>query len=355
VENEAVEQVAFADRILLNKTDLVSEDDLERVEGRLRAINQFAPVHRTVQSNASVESVLDIHGFDLTRTLEMSPEFLSVGGRHQHDASVTSLSIVQPGELDFEMVQDWVHTLLQTRGPSVYRMKGVLSVAETRQKFVFQAVHMIFKWVGDESWGADEPRVSKLVLIGRDLDHAALRAGFAACVVSAELAERKAARRSTVRKVCQWAEQALPAVFAGTSVTANPVRSPKPACPIETAITVLLPMPKEFTLPKPLEAVTREDVAALMQAWSSILERGREVQAWAEQALPKAVAGQRVTIDEIESTHVNQKFETSITVLASPPWSMKVLKRLEDVTQQNVIDVMTYAALCGAQGVPSVR
>eukprot|EP00966_Prymnesium_polylepis_P064811 1503445-Prymnesium_polylepis.1 len=106
-ENEAIEQVAFADRMLLNKTDLVTEEDLERVEARLQAINRFAPIQRTVQSNVSVDSVLDIRGFDLKRTLEMDPEFLNVDGEHEHDASVTSLSIVQSGNVDFELLQDW--------------------------------------------------------------------------------------------------------------------------------------------------------------------------------------------------------------------------------------------------------
>ena len=70
-ENEAIEQVAFADRLLLNKTDLVTEDDLERIETRLRAINRFAPIQRTVQSGVSVESVLDIRGFDLQAAMRV--------------------------------------------------------------------------------------------------------------------------------------------------------------------------------------------------------------------------------------------------------------------------------------------
>ena len=142
-ENEAVEQVAFADRLLLNKTDLVPDEaDLARIEARLRAINTFAPVERTTRSAVSVDSVLDIHGFDLKRTLEMDPEFLNTDSEHAHDATVTSLSIVQSEAVDFEMLQDWVHTLLQTQGANIYRMKGVLSVAGVDDKYVFQAVHV---------------------------------------------------------------------------------------------------------------------------------------------------------------------------------------------------------------------
>ena len=135
-ENEAVEQVAFADRLLLNKVDLVPDEaGLARVEARLRAINQFAPIVRTVQSEVSVENVLDIKGFDLNRTLEMDPEFLNTDGEHVHDQSVTSLSIVETAAVDFELIQDWVHLLLQTQGANIFRMKGVLAIADVKQKY----------------------------------------------------------------------------------------------------------------------------------------------------------------------------------------------------------------------------
>merc|ERR1712054_429991 len=113
-ENEAVEQVAFADRMLLNKTDLVTEADLVRVEKRLRDINAFAPILRSQQSQVAVDSVLDIRGFDLKRTLEMDPEFLNTDGEHEHDTSVSSLSIIQKGDVDLDAVQDWVDWVLRT-------------------------------------------------------------------------------------------------------------------------------------------------------------------------------------------------------------------------------------------------
>merc|ERR1712070_434667 len=89
-ENEAVEQLAFADRVLLNKVDLVTEEDLERVEGRIRSINQFAPIKRCEKSRVCVDSVLDIQAFELPRTLEIDPEFLNIDGEHQHDQTVSS-------------------------------------------------------------------------------------------------------------------------------------------------------------------------------------------------------------------------------------------------------------------------
>merc|ERR1711937_564514 len=103
-ENESVEQVAFADRMLLNKTDLVSEADLERVESRLRGINAFAPIIRCSQSNVSTDNVLNIKGFDLKRTMEMDPEFLNTNNEHVHDNTVSSVSISQKGDVDLKSV-----------------------------------------------------------------------------------------------------------------------------------------------------------------------------------------------------------------------------------------------------------
>lgn len=190
-ENEAVEQVAFADRMLLNKIDLVSEADLERVEKRLRSVNAFAKIIRTQQSNVSVDSVLNIKGFDLKRTLDMDPEFLNTESEHEHDSTVTSLSIVTPGVVDLDLVQSWVGEILQNKGTDIFRMKGVLSINHAEQKFVYQAVHMIFNGNFEDSWEADEKRESKLVFIGKNLDHEELKAGFNACVVTPEVLEKK--------------------------------------------------------------------------------------------------------------------------------------------------------------------
>merc|ERR1719353_46248 len=144
--------------MLLNKTDLVTEEDLVRVEGRLKQINNFAPIQRCCQSNVSVDSVLNIRGFDLKRTLEMDPEFLNTDGEHEHDTSVSSLSIIQDGDVDLESVQEWVGWVLRTQATDIYRMKGVLSIAHSSKKFVYQAVHMIFNgnFEDDEVWGPDE-------------------------------------------------------------------------------------------------------------------------------------------------------------------------------------------------------
>ena len=107
-ENEAVEQVAFADRILLNKIDLATEPELVAVEQRLKGINAFAPIIRSEKSQVSVDQVLGIKAFDLKKTLEMDPEFLDTEGEHEHDDSVTSMSITTSGEVHMLLVNDWV-------------------------------------------------------------------------------------------------------------------------------------------------------------------------------------------------------------------------------------------------------
>ena len=192
-ENESVEQVAFADRLLVNKCDLVSEADLERVEARLKSINQFAPIMRSTRAAVDVDQVLDIKAFDLERTLEMDDAFLDTDSEHEHDASVTSLCITEPGELDLDRLDTWISTLLQERGTDIFRMKGILAIAWAKQKYVYQGVHMIFAGDFSEPWAEDEPRVSKLVFIGKNLDEAELRASFKECLAPPDFRERKIA------------------------------------------------------------------------------------------------------------------------------------------------------------------
>jgi hypothetical protein len=177
--------------MLLNKTDLVNEEDLERVEKRLRSINAFAPIIRCSKSEVSTDNVLNIEGFDLKRTLEMDPEFLNIENEHEHDSTVSSVSIIQKGDVDLKAVQKWVNFVRSTQGTDMYRMKGVLSIFNSEKKFVYQGVHMIFNGEFAGAWGPDEERESRLVFIGKNLDEDALRSGLAKCTTSPELEEEK--------------------------------------------------------------------------------------------------------------------------------------------------------------------
>jgi len=194
VENEAVEQVAFADRLLLNKTDLVSKEDLERVEKRLKTINCNAPIIRCERSKVSVDSVLNINGFDLNRTLEMDPEFLNTEGEHQHDETVTSMGVCQSGDVERGLFEEYIMGLVRTKGNDIFRMKGVISVAHSEKRFVYHSVHMIFNGDFTDPWEEDEPRENRLVFIGKNLDHAELKKGFLACLATPANLDKKRAK-----------------------------------------------------------------------------------------------------------------------------------------------------------------
>lgn len=179
--DEAQEQIAFADVILLNKIDLVSEADLAELERRILDMNAMAKIYRTQNSEVAVESVLGVKAFDLDRALQVDPEFLREDA-HEHDESVYSFAIVEEQPLDSDKLSAWVNELLQTKGPDIFRMKGILNMAGEANRYVFQGVHMIFDGRSDRPWKPDEPRRSELVFIGRNLDEAKLRQEFRACL-----------------------------------------------------------------------------------------------------------------------------------------------------------------------------
>ena len=305
--DEAREQIAFADVILLNKIDLVTEEELDQLEARIRSMNAAAKIYRTKDAVVEMDKILNVGGFDLDRALEVDPQFmepeypfewagiydlpagthelvlqegpdptmnvalvpvnastdealeaavepvvmvfsddeheLSAGGTlqpsgrlielnltadelrfdvqidrpgayalftehhpdefqaqlfgsgtlvkpvverefkpdHEHDDEVTSVGITTPGDLDPDRLNDWISTLLRTKGPDIFRMKGILSIRGQRDRFVFQGVHMLFDGRPDRPWGG-EPRYNSLIFIGRNLDRAELTEGFEACL-----------------------------------------------------------------------------------------------------------------------------------------------------------------------------
>ena len=184
VENESVEQLAFADRIMLNKIDLVSEEELGNVESRIKSINGFAPIFHTENSMIDPKELINIGAFDLERTLEMDPEFLDTEAEHEHDERVTSTSMKFEGELNVNKLEKYIGTLMRNHGENLFRYKGVLAVKGIDEKYVFQGVHMLFG--GDFSpevglWKDGETRECRFVFIGRDLDHEALQKGLMEC------------------------------------------------------------------------------------------------------------------------------------------------------------------------------
>ncbi len=179
--DEAQEQIAFADVILLNKTDLVTPEQLEELEQRIRGMNAMAKVYRTRNSELEMDALLGVKAFDLDRALEVDPDFLGEDA-HEHDESVYSIALVEKGELDGDKLNQWLSNLLQTKGPDIFRMKGILNIAGEDERFVFQGVHMLLDGKPDRLWKEGEQRKNELVFIGRNLDETQLKKDFLACM-----------------------------------------------------------------------------------------------------------------------------------------------------------------------------
>ena len=211
--HEVKEQIAFADVILLNKTDLVTPAELDALEAKIHRMNGLAKVVRTERSKVDMDRVLNVGGFALDRILEHEPDFLrdapkalSLGmadahpheehchdehcghpGHHHahdhtHDESIGSVGIVLDGPIHPKRLNQWLGELLQEKGADIFRMKGVLNLKGDDKRFVFQGVHMMFDGQPDRKWKPDEPRTNKLVFIGRNLDRTELTDGLKACL-----------------------------------------------------------------------------------------------------------------------------------------------------------------------------
>lgn len=180
--DEAQEQIAFADVILLNKTDLVTPKELDELEAKIRGMNVMAKIYRTQNSELAMDALLGVKAFDLNRALEIDPEFLGED-THQHDETVTSVAIVESGAVDEERLNEWLGYLLRTKGVDIFRMKGILNIAGEDFRFVFQGVHMLFTRKADRPWKDNETRKNELVFIGRNLDEAELKQNFRSCLV----------------------------------------------------------------------------------------------------------------------------------------------------------------------------
>jgi G3E family GTPase len=203
---EAKNQIAFADVILVNKTDLVEPDELREVELRIRGINPYARVLATERCRVPLPEVLDRNAFDLDRILELEPEFLAGNGhdhdhrhhdhdehdhhhghdrhglKHYHDEEMQALSFTSDKPLDPDKFFPWVQDLVAKDGPNILRTKGILSFKDDAERFVFQGVHMILDGDHQRPWGADEKRLSRIVFIGRNLDEEKIRKGFETCI-----------------------------------------------------------------------------------------------------------------------------------------------------------------------------
>jgi G3E family GTPase len=208
---EAKNQIAFADVILINKTDLVSSEQLGEVEARIRGINPYAKLHKTQRAKIPLDAVLGRKAFDLDRILELEPDFLSAddhdhhdhdqdhghhhgdedghahgdsGLKHHHDEEMQSIALQTEKPLDPDKFFPWVQDLVQKEGPNILRCKGILAFKDDEERFVFQGVHMILDGDHQRPWKADEKRDSRIVFIGRNLPGKLISEGFESCVAT---------------------------------------------------------------------------------------------------------------------------------------------------------------------------
>ncbi|HEY4141662.1 MAG TPA: GTP-binding protein [Pseudolabrys sp.] len=200
---EAKNQIAFADVILLNKTDLVTPAELEEVEARIRGINPYARLHRTQRSQIDIAEVLDRNAFDLDRILDIEPAFLEAGDdhdhhhdhdhghdhhhhhgglKHYHDEDMQSISMKTDKPLDPDKFFPWVQNLVATDGKDILRTKGIINFKDDPERYVFQGVHMILDGDHQRKWKEGEARDSRIVFIGRQLPEERIREGFESCI-----------------------------------------------------------------------------------------------------------------------------------------------------------------------------
>lgn len=218
---EAEDQIAFADVVLLNKTDLVSAEDLAKIERTVRAINPTAEIHHTERAAIDLAKVLDRGAFDLSRAVANDPHFLEQDDHHHdhecgpgcthdhhhdhhghdhhghdhhdhhghhhhdepsaiHDVTVQSVSL-RGGEMDPNRFFPWIDKITQAEGPNILRLKGIIAFRDDPQRYVIQGVHMIVEGDHQRAWKDGEKHESRLVFIGRELDEARLKRTFEAC------------------------------------------------------------------------------------------------------------------------------------------------------------------------------
>ena len=203
---EAKNQIAFADVILLNKTDLVTPAELAEIEARIRGINPYARLHRTERAKIDIAEVLGRNAFDLDRILDIEPAFLQADGhdhdhhhghdhddnhdhahdhgglKHYHDEDMQSVSIKTDKPLNPDKFFPWVQDLVATEGKDILRCKGILNFKDDPERFVFQGVHMILDGDHQRKWQDGETRDSRIVFIGRHLPEEKIRSGFESCI-----------------------------------------------------------------------------------------------------------------------------------------------------------------------------
>lgn len=179
-QDEAREQIAFADIVLINKTDLEDEASLARTEREVRQLNPIARIHRIRDGAVARETVLDIGAFDLKNLLAIEPDLLE-DHAHEHSDEIGCVALTLAEPLSPELFNVWLAKFQQEHGVDLLRIKGVLNFAGENRRYVFHGVHMTADGRPGRPWAKADLRRSQIVLIGRNLDRAEIEGGLAAC------------------------------------------------------------------------------------------------------------------------------------------------------------------------------
>ncbi len=179
--HEAQEQVAFADIILLNKTDLVLPEELKRIEQKLRSLNPLAKIHYTEFSAIALPLILRVGAFDLEAKLEVDPCFLD-DLEHERDSIGSFVTSEKP--IDMNRFMLWMNAQAQEKGEDLYRTKGLFSTQGFSERTLFQRVRMLTSMRRDRLWKLEETKQSQFVVIGRNLDKEEFARGFSQCLIS---------------------------------------------------------------------------------------------------------------------------------------------------------------------------
>jgi G3E family GTPase len=293
---EACEQIAFADLVLLNKTDLVAVDDLDRIERQIARLNKIARICRTRNSEIDLDIVFTLAGGDLELRLDAGAadpdhdkehhnanDHNHAHGHHSHHnhlRDIITVCIIEPGELDGMKLSLWFRSEVAKFGSDLLRMKGILNLRGDSDQFLFQGVRMDFEGRPGRAWNSGENRVNRLVFIGRKLDQEAIIQGFKACLCTGgtngdsarvkpdpfgrELYETSPLRLDQIR---YWMRQNF-GFTKETPIVIKEVPCVKSKCPpIETAIVALLKNqpPRHFKIQRPINEITFDNVYDLIE------------------------------------------------------------------------------------------
>jgi G3E family GTPase len=183
--HEAQEQIGFADRMVLTKTDLVSMADILTLKARLMRMNPRAAISEARFGQIDLREVLDLRGFNLNAILEIEPDFLT-DVDHEHDDDVSSFVFRETRPLDLTRIEDFLGAMVQVYGTQLMRYKGILNIADQPRRVVFQGVHMLMGTDLGSPWRTDEPRETRMVFIGRSMPKEILLKGLQQAVAAAD-------------------------------------------------------------------------------------------------------------------------------------------------------------------------